>query len=208
VAGVFQNAEQLDEFPSLSQQRTGDFIYEDINGDGEINDQDKTFIGSWIPDLVYGFNFNVGYKGLNISADFAGQSGNSIYNGKQAIRFSTLNFEDRFLDRWTGEGTSNTDPKASLSGINYQPSDYFVEDASFLKLRTLTVNYQIPQSLLESIDFSAASIFFRATNLFMWTEYSGYTPELGSGDSALGGVIDNGVYPTTRVLSAGLNMTF
>jgi TonB-linked SusC/RagA family outer membrane protein len=208
VAGVFQNSEQLSEFPRLSQQGVGDFIYEDVNGDGELNDQDKTFIGSWIPNFVYGFNFNIGYKGLNISADFAGQSGNSIYNGKQAIRFSTLNFEDRFLDRWTGEGTSNTDPRASLSGINYQPSDYFVEDASFLKLRTLTVNYQLPQALLENINFNSASIFFRGTNLFIWTDYSGYTPELGSGNSALGGVIDNGVYPTTRVLSAGLNMTF
>jgi TonB-linked SusC/RagA family outer membrane protein len=208
VAGVFQNTEQLDEFPRLSQQGVGDFIYEDVNGDGELNDEDKTFIGSWIPDVVYGFNFNVGYKGINISADFAGQMGNSIYNGKQAIRFSTLNFEDRFLDRWTGEGTSNTDPRASLSGINYQPSDYFVEDASFLKLRTITVNYQIPKSLLEKINFNAASVFFRGTNLFVWTDYSGYTPEIGSGNSALGGVIDNGIYPTTRVMSGGLNVTF
>lgn len=208
VAGVFQNSEQLNEFPRLSQQGVGDFIYEDVNGDGELNDEDKTFIGSWIPDFVYGFNFNVGYKGVNISADFAGQMGNSIYNGKQAIRFSTLNFEDRFLDRWTGEGTSNTDPRASLSGINYQPSDYFVEDASFLKLRTITVNYQIPSSILEKINFTSASFFLRGTNLFVWTDYSGYTPEIGSGNSALGGVIDNGIYPTTRVMSGGLNVTF
>lgn len=208
VAGIFQNEEQLNEFPSLSQQRVGDFIYEDVNGDGELNDLDKTFIGSWIPDFVYGFNFNVGYKGLNISADFAGQTGNSIFNGKQAVRPNLVNFEDRFLDRWTGEGTSNTDPRASLSGINYQPSDYFLEDASFLKLRTLTVNYQLPKSLLEKIKFNSASIFFRGTNLFIWTDYSGYTPELGSGNSALGGVIDNGGYPTTRVLSTGLNVSF
>ncbi len=208
VAGVFQNTEQLSQFPRLGQQGVGDFIYEDTNGDGELNDADKTFIGSWIPDFVYGFNLNVGYKGINLSADFAGQNGNSIYNGKQAIRFSTLNFEDRFNDRWTGEGTSNTDPRASLSGINYQPSDYFVEDASFLKLRTLTINYQIPSNLLEKISFNSASIFVRGTNLFIWTDYSGYTPEIGSGDSALGGVIDNGIYPTTRVVSAGLNATF
>ncbi|WP_296623525.1 TonB-dependent receptor [Marivirga sp.] len=208
VAGIFQNEEQLNEFPSLSQQRVGDFIYEDVNGDGELNDLDKTFLGSWIPDFVYGFNFNVGYKGLNISADFAGQSGNSIFNGKQAVRPNLVNFEDRFLDRWTGEGTSNTDPRASLTGINYKPSDYFLEDASFLKLRTLTVNYQLPQSLLDNIKFNSASIFFRGTNLFVWTDYSGYTPELGSGNSALGGVIDNGGYPTTRVLSTGLNVSF
>ncbi|HET8859550.1 TonB-dependent receptor [Marivirga sp.] len=208
VAGIFQNDEQLNEFPRLSQQGVGDFIYEDVNGDGVLNDDDKTFIGSWIPDFVYGFNFSVGFKGLNISADFAGQSGNSIYNGKQAVRPNLVNFEDRFLDRWTGEGTSNTDPQASLTGINYQPSDYFVEDASFFKLRTLTVNYQFLRTLLDNINFNSISVFVRGTNLFIWTDYSGYTPEIGSGNSALGGVIDNGVYPTTRVLSTGLNMTF
>jgi TonB-linked SusC/RagA family outer membrane protein len=208
VAGVFQNTEQLGQFPKLGQQGVGDFIYQDTNDDGVLNDSDKTFIGSWIPDFVYGFNFNVGYKGINLSADFAGQMGNSIYNGKQAVRPNLVNFEDRFIERWTGEGTSNTDPRASLTGINYQPSDYFVEDASFLKLRTLTINYQIPKTLLDKITFKSASIFVRGTNLLVFTDYSGYTPEIGSGVSALGGVIDNGIYPTTRVVSAGLNATF
>lgn len=208
VIGVFQNADELNEFPSLSQSRVGDLRYEDINNDGVINADDRTFIGSWIPDFVYGFSMNVGYKGISLSLDFAGQTGNEIYNGKQAIRFATLNFEDRFLNRWTGPGTSDTDPRATFSGINYLPSDYFVEDASFLKLRTVTLSYDLNQAVLERLKLQSMSVFLRGTNLFVWTDYTGYTPELAGGVSAIAGIIDLGVYPTTRVISGGVNFRF
>ncbi|QNL22154.1 TonB-dependent receptor [Hyphobacterium sp. CCMP332] len=215
IVGVFQNQDQLNSTPSLSQQGVGDFIYEDVNGDGEITPDDRTIIGTWIPDFVYGFNANVGYKGINLSFDFVGQIGNQIYDGKEANRFSTLNFEEKYLDRWTGEGTSNTDPQASLSGINFQPSNYFVEDASFLKLRTVTLSYEIPKNILEKIKIQSASIYFRGTNLWIKTDYSGYSPEIISrnpdntiSNSAIGGIIDFGSYPTTKVWSAGLKLNF
>lgn len=207
VIGVFQDADQLASTPHLAQQGVGDFIYQD-NGDGILNSDDRTFIGSWIPDFVYGFNANIGYKGLNLALDFAGQKGNKIYNGKQAIRFGTLNFEDKFLDGWTGSGTTNTDPKPSVGGINYQLSDYFLEDASFFKLRTVTLTYSLPTTIVSKIKIKSASIFVRGTNLWISTKYTGYTPEIGSGNSALGGIIDLGVYPTTKVISGGLNLTF
>lgn len=208
VIGVFQDADQLASLPHLSQQGVGDFIYADSNLDGVLDADDRTVIGSWIPEFVFGFNANVGYKGVNLSLDFAGQTGNEIYNGKQAIRFSTLNFEDKFNERWTGPGTSNSDPRASTGGINYQPSDYFIEDASFIKLRTVTLSYTIPSSIVEKLKMMSASVYVRGTNLWISTEYSGYTPELGGSDSAIGGIIDLGVYPTTKVISAGLNLTF
>ncbi|MEQ9658640.1 MAG: TonB-dependent receptor, partial [Fulvivirga sp.] len=208
VIGVFQDADQLASTPRLSQQGIGDFIYADTDGNGVLNADDRTIIGSWIPDFVYGFNANVGFKGLSLSLDFAGQSGNQIYNGKQAIRFATLNYEDRFNERWTGPGTSNTDPKASTGGINYNPSDYFIEDASFIKLRTVTISYAFPNPLIEKLKILTASVYVRGTNLWNSTDYSGYTPELGGSDSAIGGIIDLGVYPTTKVISAGLNLTF
>lgn len=208
IAGVFQTADELNATPHLSQQGVGDFIYQDTNGDGILDADDRTFIGSWIPGFVYGFSANIGFKGFSLSLDFAGQSGNKIYNGKQAIRFSTLNFETRYNNRWTGPGTSNTDPKASLGGINYQPSDYFVEDASFLKLRTVTLNYLLPSTIVEKIKMKSLSVFVRGTNLFILTNYSGYSPEIGGEDSALSGIIDRGVYPPTKVISGGLNLTF
>ncbi len=208
VIGVFQSADQLASTPRLAQQGVGDFIYADTDGNGILNADDRTVIGSWIPEFVYGFNANVGFKGLSLSLDFAGQTGNQIYNGKQAIRFGTLNYEDRFNQRWTGPGTSNTDPRASTGGINYNPSDYFIEDASFLKLRTITVSYNVPSTIIERLKLITASVYVRGTNLWNSTDYSGYTPELGGSDSAIGGIIDLGVYPTTKVISAGLNLTF
>ncbi len=207
VIGVFQNTDQLNSIPKLSQQGVGDFIYADTNQDGVLNADDRTIIGSWIPDFVYGFNMNVGYKGISLSLDFAGQSGNEIYNGKQQIRFSTLNYEDKFNERWTGPGTSNTDPRASVGGINYNPSDYFIEDASFIKLRTVTLSYTIPALIVAKLKMTNASVYVRGTNLWNSTKYSGYTPELAGSDSAIGGIIDLGVYPTTKVISAGLNLT-
>ncbi|MCB0504239.1 MAG: TonB-dependent receptor [Cyclobacteriaceae bacterium] len=208
VIGVFQNADQLSSTPHLSTQSVGDFIYQDTNNDGTLDANDRTYIGSWIPKFVYGFNANIGFKGLSLNLDFAGQSGNDIYNGKQTLQHSTLNHEVKFINRWTGEGTSNTDPRASIGGANYEPSDYFIEDASFLKLRTVTLSYALPNSIVEKIKMQSLSVFVRGTDLWIMTNYSGYTAEIGSGDSALGGVIDLGVYPTTKVISGGLNLRF
>lgn len=207
VAGVFQNTEQLNEFPRLSSQRVGDFIYEDTNGDGILNVNDRTIIGNSIPDFIYGFSTSVGYKGINLSLDFQGQMGVDIYNGKQAIQPTLSNFEDKFLGRWTGEGSTNENPRATQGGPNFLPSDYFVEDGSFLRLRTATISYDIPKRILETIHASSLRVYVRGTNLFTATEFTGYSPDLGAG-SPLNGVIDRGVYPITKVYSAGLNLTF
>ncbi len=207
VAGVFQNEAQLEEFPSLSAQRAGDFIYEDTNEDGILNAEDRTVIGNSIPDFIYGFNASVGYKNINLSCDFQGQTGVDIYNGKQAITSSLYNREAKFNNRWTGEGSTNEHPRATQGGVNYSPSDYFVEDGSFLRLRTLTLSYDIPSGLLESVKAQSLRFYVRGTNLVTFTKYSGYSPDLGAG-SPLDGVIDRGVYPISKVYSAGLNLTF
>jgi len=205
--GIFQDADQLASLPHLYQQRVGDFIYEDVNNDGILNADDRTVLGSWIPRFVFGFDLKAGYKGLGLSLDFAGQSGGKIYNGKQTIRFATLNFEDRFNNYWDGAGSGDNDPRPSVSGVNFLPSDYFLEDASFLKLRTITLSYDLPASLIEKLKIGAASIYCRATNLFMMTGYSGYSPEIAGGASAIGGIIDLGVYPATKMISAGINLS-
>lgn len=207
VAGVFQNEAQLDEFPHLSAQKVGDFIYEDTNGDGKLNADDRTVIGNSIPSFIYGFNTSFGYKGISLSLDFQGQMGSEIYNGKQAIQSTLSNFEDRFLGRWTGEGTTNENPRATQGGVNFSPSDYFVEDGSFLRLRTATLGYDLPRKWLSAIGAQSTRIYVRGTNLFTWTKYSGYSPDLGA-SNPLDGVLDTGVYPISRVYSAGLNVTF
>lgn len=206
VVGVFQNQADLDSHPKLFGQTLGDFKYLDANNDGVLNSDDRVMIGSSVPDLIFGFNLELGYKGLRLAADIQGQMGNEIYNGKQAVRFAQLNYEDKFLNRWTGEGSTNEHPRASVGGINYQPSSYFVEDGSFVRLRSLTLSYAFPNTVLDKLRFSNLSVYIRGTNLFTSTDFTGYSPDLGA-SNALDGVIDKGTYPITRVMSVGLNLS-
>lgn len=205
--GILQNQAEVEGSPTLFGQQPGDLKYRDVNGDGTINALDRTPIGKSIPDLIFGFNLNIGYKNINLSADFQGQVGSDIYNGKQAIRFATLNFEEKYNDYWTGEGSTNENPRATLGGTNFLPSSYFVEDGSFLRLRTLTLNYDFPASLLRRLRLAQSSIYVRGTNLFTATSFTGYSPEIGAG-SAIDGVIDRGIYPITKVYTLGLSVNF
>ncbi len=207
VDGVFQNQEELNTYPHLSQQRVGDFRYKDTNGDGVMDERDKVQVGSWIPDLIYGFNINVGYRGFNLSLDLQGQSGNSIYNAKQASRFSLLNFEDKFNNYWTGEGSTNEHPQPSAGGINYQPSDYFLENGSYMRLRTAQLSYTFSGDLISRLNMNNAMVYVRGTNLFTLTGYSGYSPDIAI-SNPINGALDLGIYPITRIFSTGINVTF
>lgn len=207
VEGVFQTEEEVASSAILFGQQAGDLKYRDINGDGKISGDDRTQIGSSIPSLMYGFNLNIGYKNFGLTADFQGQSGNDIYNGKQAIRFATLNYEDKYNTFWTGPESTNEDPRPSQGGNNFLPSSYYIEDGSFLRLRTLTLNYNFPSGLLSKAQLQNANVYIRGTNLFTATSFTGYSPEIGA-SSAIDGVIDRGVYPVTRVITLGLNANF
>jgi TonB-linked SusC/RagA family outer membrane protein len=207
VIGVFQNAEDLASNPHLFNQKVGDLKFKDVDGDGNIDGDDRTVIGNSIPSLIYGFNVELGYRSFTLSADFQGQYGNDIYNGKQAIRYTLLNYEDKYNNYWTGDGSTDEHPRPTEGGANFQPSSYFIEDGSFLRLRTLTLNYRMPQSLIERLKIGGANIYLRANNLLTLTSFTGYSPEIGAG-SAIDGVIDQGYYPITRVFSIGCNIDF
>lgn len=221
VQGVFQNQSELDASAQLGNQQPGDLRFADLNGydengnliggpDGEIDEADRTFIGSPIPTFIYGFNANASYRGFNVALNFQGQTGNYIYSALRATRPNLYNFQTDVLDRWRGEGTSNTVPRATQGGTNYFPSDYFLEDGSFLRLRTVTLGYTLPTSLIERARMSRANVYLRGTNLFTLTQYSGYSPEIGRGDGndALSVGIDEGPYPITAIYTLGLNVTF
>ena len=136
--GVFQNEAELQQFPSLDNQQPGDLIFRDINGDGEITPDDRTIIGQPAPTVIYGFNVGFDVAGFDFMVDFNGQAGNELINAKRASRFGLYNFEASFLDRWNGEGTSNTEPRLTTAGTNYDFfSTRFVESGNFLRLRTV-----------------------------------------------------------------------
>ena len=207
VIGVLQNQEEVNSSAIIAGQQPGDLKFADLNGDGYIDDQDRTFIGSPIPDFMYGFSANLIYKNFYLTMDFYGQVGNEIYNGKNAVRPDLYNFEARVNDRWHGEGTSNTEPRATSGGVNYEPSEYFIEDGSFFRLRTLTLGYEFNEKLLSRVGVDKMDVYARATNLFTLTKFSGYSPEIG-GEDVLSSGIDKGIYPITAIISIGLNLIF
>ncbi|MFW5972712.1 MAG: SusC/RagA family TonB-linked outer membrane protein [Bacteroidota bacterium] len=206
VEGVFQNQDELEQFPRRGPERPGDLRFADVNGDGVITTDDRTFLGSPIPDFIFGFNAGFGYGGFDLDIDFNGQTGNVIYNAKRAARFGTYNFERTFLDRWTGEGTSDTEPRLTNAGHNYEVSERFLEDGSYLKLRNVRLSYTLPGRLAERANMRNMRVYLNATNLFTVTEYTGYTPEIiGGGVLDVG--IDRGFYPPNRSFTIGLDFT-
>lgn len=205
--GVFQDQGELDSYPHDAQAEAGDLRFVDVNNEGRINGLDRTYIGSPIPSFIYGFYFSAEYKGFDFSADFQGQTGNKIFNGKEVVRPDPYNFEKHVMDRWTGPGTSNTEPRPSFGGYNYRPSDRFIQDGSFLRLRNLSLGYTLPTDLTRQFYINKLRIYVKGTNLFTLTKFTGYTPEIGSKDVLSNG-IDNGIYPVTAIYSIGLNLIF
>ena len=205
VAGIFQSEDELSQ-PRLPLQGVGDYRYVDVNGDGEITTDDRTFIGSPIPDFIYGFNASASFKGFNLALDFQGELGKEIYDGKDAVRSGQYNYQGFVRDAWTGPGTSDSQPRVTAGGVNYTQSDWFIRDGSFLRLRSATIGYSLPDNLIEKLGMQNANVFLRGTNVFTITDYSGYTPEIGGGISSNG--IDTGVYPVTSVYAVGINLTF
>lgn len=205
--GIFQTPEELDAYPHTSQAGVGDLRFVDVNGDGMINGLDRTYIGSPIPKFIYGINVNLGWKGIDFALGLQGQTGNKLFNAKEVVRPDPYNFEKHVFDRWTGPGTSDTEPRPSFGGYNYTPSDRFIYDGSFMRLRTLIVGYTFPVDWTDNIYMQKIRIYFKGENLFTMTDFTGYTPEIGS-DDVLSNGIDRGTYPISAVYSFGINLTF
>jgi TonB-linked SusC/RagA family outer membrane protein len=205
--GVFQTLEELNQSPRLSDQGVGDLKFADLDGNGVLNSADRTIIGSPIPSFIYGFNLGGSYKQFGFSLDFQGQLGNEIYNAKQGARPEIFNFEGRVRNRWAGNGTSNSEPRATSGGSNYLPSTYFIESGSFLRLRNVTIYYNLPSALMNKLKISNAKVYLSGTNVFTLTNFSGYSPEIGGASPTFTG-IDTGIYPITAVYSLGFNLNF
>lgn len=206
VVGVFQTQADIDAAATRGGERPGDLQFADTNGDGVITTDDKVNLGSPIPDYTLGMNLDLAYGGFDLSATLSGAFGAEVYNARTAVRFGVDNFETSVLDRWTGPGTSTTQPRLTNSGQNFQASSRFIEDASFFKLQTIQLGYSVPSQLTRAIRAERARIYLSGTNLFTFTGYDGYTPEIGGGGVLATG-IDRGVYPIARTVSLGLNLT-
>lgn len=220
MEGIFQNeTEILLSAVQGNNIKPGDVKFKDQNGDSKIDEADRVYLGSAIPKLAGGVNFSVNYHNFDMSVFFQGTYGNKIYvQVNQDIEGFYRGFPvtQRYFDeRWTGEGTSNTQPRASWSGKanNAKPSSRFLEDGSYVRLKNLQIGYTIPESVLKVTGFDKARIYLSGTNLLTLTGYSGLDPEMtvsdnstSEGDMAAG--IDWGTYPSAITVMFGIDITF
>ena len=209
VEGVYQNKHDILISPknTVNTVAPGDLKFKDIDGNGEINEKDRTMIGNPTPDFTYGFTINAGYKGFDIGIDMMGVYGNEIYRNWVTDEFSQNNYLLTRMNRWNGEGTSNWEPILDPSrSINHQHSNYFIEDGSFFRIRNIELGYTFNPNLLKKIYLKSLRLYANVQNLKTWSKCSGYTPEIGGSATAFG--VDNGTYPMPTVYTFGLNLTF
>nr|WP_246348021.1 TonB-dependent receptor [Dysgonomonas hofstadii] len=211
VEGIYQNQAEIDSSPenTLVAVLPGDVKFADVNGDGKITTADRTMIGNPTPDFTYGFTINLGYKNFDLSVDMMGVQGNEIYRTWNLYEWSQFNFLESAMDRWHGEGTSNTHPvlnkSRSINGKDY-PSELFVEDGSFFRIRNVQIGYTFTPALLQKIRMKSLRVYANIQNLKTWKNNTGYSPEIGGTATAFG--IDANPYPVPAVYTFGLNLTF
>ncbi len=210
--GLFQNQAEVDAQTAQTNAAPGDIKYVDANGDGAL---DFEFLGSPLPDYTYAFNANFMYKGFDLNFVLQGVQGNKIFNGPAYYTRSSSaywNLSNDMLNRWTGEGSQNDAlyPRMNANDANNSlMSDRFIEDGSYLRIKTLQLGYTLPQTMTERIRLTKLRIYVNAQNLFTFTKYTGLDPEIGTGQSgSLDIGVDRAFYPQARLFSLGLNLTF
>jgi TonB-linked SusC/RagA family outer membrane protein len=208
--GLYQNQADIDAQPFQNgvAAQAGDIRYVDQNGDGNITfKDDRTDIGDPIPEATMGFNIQLNYKGLDFSMYTFASVGNDMVRNFESIA-DDANKLTYVLDRWTGEGTSNTVPRVTTGGnTNRLFSDYFVEDASYLRLQNIQLGYTLNPDLTQKIGVTKLRLYGAVNNLYTFTKYRGYDPGASNG-RPIGGGIDDGFYPIPRTFMLGLNINF
>jgi hypothetical protein len=211
--GTYKNA-----LPSEGSPSPGDLKFKDLNNDGRINDADRTIIGKAVPDFTYSFGMDFYYRNLDFSVFFYGIQDADIYNTQ---RRDLESFESQDLDHnksadWAANFYSEENPSTEYlrldpndSNSNTRISTWWVEDASFLRVKDVQLGYTLPMNMAENLSITKARIYISAVNIFTFTNYSGYDPEspLNTNEPTLPGVDANN-YPLPRTITAGIQLNF
>lgn len=218
TGGVFQNQAQIDNYKSANGvvlQPTavpGDLIYQNVNGDDKIDSSDKTRIGKPNPDFTYGFALSASYKAFDFSLNANGVAGNQIVQSYRDQSGAYGNYTSVILNRWHGEGTSNTIPRVTEDNRNFtQFSDLYVQKGDFLRINTVTLGFDLAKIKQPKTFFASQfRIYFSVLNLYTFTKYNGMDPEIGFGssndDQKFSSGVDVGYYPRPRTFMMGLNV--
>ncbi|HTF18834.1 MAG TPA: TonB-dependent receptor [Chryseolinea sp.] len=224
--GIFQSQEEINAADGAdgdgttkyqSQAAPGDIRFKDVDGNGTINESDRTYLGSFMPDFSYGLNFSANYKNFDLTLFLQGVQGNKVYNGTKVLSQGMLRLfgaETDVLNAWRPDNT-NTDVPRAVGGDpnqNSRTSNRFIEDGSYMRVKSLSIGYSLPSAFLNS--FANASvrrlrIYASFQNLLTFTKYSGYDPEIGArtANSLVQG-IDYGQYPQPRTIMGGIQIEF
>ncbi|WP_442588058.1 SusC/RagA family TonB-linked outer membrane protein [Pedobacter sp. AW31-3R] len=214
TGGVFQNEAQIANYKSSNgtviqpTAQPGDVIFIDLNDDGVINANDKTNIGNPNPKYNFGITLSGSYKGWDFSAVASGVAGNKIVQSYRNQANQYGNYTTAILDRWYGEGTSNTVPRVTNDNRNYTTfSDLYIQDGDYLRISNVTVGYDFSRIIKKGY-FKQVRLYAAALNLYTFTKYDGMDPEIGYGTETFSSGVDLGYYPRPRTFMLGLNLKF
>ncbi|GAA4453600.1 TonB-dependent receptor [Nibrella saemangeumensis] len=211
--GVFRDQADLDSYPHFADTRPGDVKYEDVNGDGRINADDRTLIGNNQPDFIYGFTNSFSYKGIDLGIVIQGVQGGEILNLSRRF-YENLegnsNALTTVLDRWRSPqdpGNGKT-PRANTrtTGNNNAISTRWVEDASYLRVRNITIGYNLPKALTQRARLQGVRVYAGVQNALTFSKYLSFNPEVSGYEGPLTGGVDYGSYPLARTYTIGVNI--
>ena len=203
--GIFQTANDVANYPHITNAQAGDFKIVDLNNDGVIDNNDRYYAGSYQPKMYGGFNGSVSWKKFDFSFDVYGNFGNKVYNAKKGVRTGgNYNVEyDIAINRWQPGSNENKYPRA-FNGVD-PPMDYFIESGSFVRINNLTLGYTF-QPKENPVHVGRIRVYASAQNPFIFTNYTGFTPELPGNQNEAG--IELNIYPVSATYMIGLNIDF
>ena len=211
--GIFQTMDEVKAYVNdkgdmlQPNAKPGDVRFVDVDKNGTIDAADRTKIGKGMPDWTYGFTFGAEYKGFDFMFMIQGTIGNDIYDATRRTDVRPANLPSYMLNRWTGPGTSNKYPRFVVGdGTNWQSSDLYVTDGSYMRLKNIQLGYTLPKNITQRFYVNNLRVYVAAENLLTFTKYAGYDPEISSGGTSLG--VDYGVYPQSRTFTVGVNVGF
>lgn len=218
-SGVFQNQAQIDSYVNangtklLANAQPGDFIWQDNNGDGKIDDNDKVNLGSSIPKYTFGLTVNLNYKNFDFMMFAQGQAGNKIFQGLRRLDMLDANYQTRVLDRWTGEGSTNDNPRITRNDPNHNyswMSSYYLQKGDYVRLKIIQLGYTLPQEVTNRFGMNKVRLYITGENVFTFTKYTGYDPEIAGRNNSEQDIIgvDRAYYPQARTFLLGANIQF
>lgn len=213
TAGIFQTVDEVNAYKNaaggLIQPKAvpGDFRWTDTNGDGQINNDDKQYLGSPLPKYTFGLTMNLDYKGVDFMVAMQGAAGNKIFQALRRLDILNANYQTLALSRWNGAGTSDTYPRLTNNDLNENfssVSDFYLEKGDYLRFKIIQLGYSLPSDIIGKIGANKLRFYVTGENLITLTKYTGYDPEIGG--NVLG--IDQGYYPQAKTFLFGVQIQF